>query len=167
MTHSPIYLAIDPGKDALGWALGGGRLLLMCGMSRRPRDFAGGLGALAQLHAKNVRDGICQISPDVIVVELMQSYAFGSQKGDQNDLLELCTIGAQAAGQWPGAEHRYVRPAEWKGQTPKEISAARTEKELSKRGCLETLNVARFPKTLRHNVYDAVGIWIYATKDLK
>lgn len=168
-----VTLAIDPGKGALGWAFGHGQTLVACGLSRRPAKCTLSLGGVAALHAERIR---CEIHkpgmarPTDVVVELMASYAFGEQKGDQNDLIELAVIGGEVAGRYPSAQHIYVKPYEWKGQTPKDISARRTEKELARRGCIEPLeqgleSLGRAQK-LAHNVYDAVGIWLYATKGM-
>ena len=176
-------LAIDPGKGALGWAFGRGQELLACGLSRRPAKCTLSLGALARLHAREVYQAITpeivffnptcngDRAPDAVVVELMASYAFSEQKGDQNDLIALATIGGQVAGQWPNAYHLYVKPSEWMGGSgvPEHITAKRVNQELARRGCAEPLaqglkNVGR-AKSLMHNVYDAVGIWLYATKE--
>lgn len=162
-------LAIDPGKGALGWAFGRGQSLVACGLSRRPTKTRLSLGDLASFHAFNVRLHLEGLEPTIVVCELMASYSVGSQKGDQNDLIELATIGAQVAGQWTSAECIYVKPSEWMGGSgvPEHVTARRVDRELVVRGCHASLLGAleRVPKSLRHNVYDAVGIWIHATKD--
>lgn len=154
------FLAIDPGKNCTGWAYFEGRKLVDCGMSvRTPKQRT--LGDISKNHADVVSDLVAP--PDVVCVELMQSYAFDSQKGDQNDLIALATIGGQIAGRFPHARSVYVTPATWKGQVPKHIMARRIERGLVERECLHALRLDRYAASLRHNVLDAVGIGLYIT----
>lgn len=107
----------------------------------------------AALHART-------LTPDHVIVEQPVVYG-GKSKGDPNDLIDL----ARVAGACESViEHTSrVKPAEWKGQMPKDVCGRRVRSRL-KREELITLDacLAPIPKSRRHNPLDAVGIGLWA-----
>jgi hypothetical protein len=148
-----IYsLAIDPGVKILGWALFFDGRLIRAGISetkvRGPH--AGAMHALTL-------SGAVPEKVSCVAVELMMSYELKMQKGDQNDLIDLASIGSYVAGRFQPDRITYFTPAQWKGQMPKNVSHRRIEDKLflPERAVLSTLPTA---KTKRHNAMDAIGI---------
>ena len=89
-------------------------------------------------------------------------------KADPSDILKL----ARDAGEWGGiykvlvALVRYVEPAEWKGQLPKDVCHARMWLKLSEEEKAIVDAACRgLAPSKRHNVLDAVaiGVWVRAT----
>jgi hypothetical protein len=102
--------------------------------------------------------------PDVpceIVIELPQVYRERrKQKGDQNDLVNLAFAAGRIAGAL-GLPVTCYRPHDWKGSVPKDVMVERV------RSCLspEELSKMDLPApSLRHNVFDAVGIGLHHLK---
>jgi hypothetical protein len=103
---------------------------------------------------------------DGVVVEWPQVYTAGKLVGDPNDLLPLAGVDAAIvayarAGRRPHVPRLHViayKPHEWKGQIPKgEIFEGRVRERLTLDEAIlldDALDDA--PKSLRHNVYDAV-----------
>ncbi len=155
-------LYIDPGIQCTGAALFHDGELVSAHMIRAT-DVAEAIRA-AYLY----RNLFSQFSPEHsrdATIEIPQSYGAARQKGDQNDLLSLALV----AGAWAGlavsngVAVRYLRPAEWKGQVPKEKMHARLLGDVKTRqpGLLtapERAVLANMPGPtgLKHNAYDAV-----------
>lgn len=88
--------------------------------------------------------------------ELPQAYhGREKQKGDQQDLIELAATVGAVCSRLRGVAQRIYLPAEWKGQTPKEICHDRARKRLSP---AELSAVVLPAKSLAHNVFDAVAL---------
>ena len=138
-----MLLAIDPGENT-GWALFFESNLLACGLGSVPDDAV-------------------PTEPFNAVIEHPMIYPGGRNRGDPNDIVKLAVKAGEIAGclKCSGASVRYVKPYEWKGQTPKHISAARTRGKLSdaERGILAAVDCA--PGKM-HNILDAVGIGLFA-----
>lgn len=106
---------------------------------------------------------------DLVVIEVPQIYQ--RSKGDPNDLIDVARMaGAMeyvARNRPDGRPARIeaVRPFQWKGNLPKEVHHKRILAELSKDslGVLEG-SFKTIPKSLRHNVMDAVGLAMYGVK---
>lgn len=95
---------------------------------------------------------------DEVVVEKPQIYV--KSKGDPNDLINV----ALAAGYWTGLGSKVftLLPNQWKGTVPKAICQARIEKKLtSKELAIVTKLTKKLGKTKAHNVWDAVGIYLF------
>jgi hypothetical protein len=144
--HTTLY--VDPGIRCTGASVFDGPLLVRAAMLRAldvPQAFS---QARAFLHGA---------SHVACTIELPQVYGAARQAGDQNDLVSLALI----AGAWGalmqarGVEAAYVRPAAWKGQTPKDVMHKRMHAALdaSERVALTAITG---PPHLRHNAYDAV-----------
>jgi hypothetical protein len=95
-----------------------------------------------------------------VVIELPQIYRAAQSKGDPNDLIQV----AEEVGRWRGRFESIgvlpslVKPAEWKGQVPKDVHHARASKVLFP---AELARIPKLPKTQAHNMMDAValGLW--------
>jgi hypothetical protein len=97
---------------------------------------------------------------DTCFMEHMQVYGQQKQKGDPNDLVAV----AYLEGMISGLYRRTVlfTPHEWKGNLPDDVLAKRIEKRLNpeeSRALARALAIV--PKSLRHNVYAAVGIGLF------
>lgn len=96
------------------------------------------------------------------VCELME-WRPDDQRSNAQDLIRVATVGAAVAGM-VSPDLRFVTPNDWKGQVPKEVMFRRVEKLLTSEEMTTLLrDVSAYPVNLRHNVYDAVGIGLYAT----
>lgn len=101
---------------------------------------------------------------DVVVVERPRiNAATHGSKADPDDLLKLAILcGAIAqAFQSRGCKVLFIKPDAWKGQAPKEVTTARAVARLSdaEMRCVSLPSAAG----LQHNVWDAVGIGLWAT----
>jgi hypothetical protein len=97
---------------------------------------------------------------DQIAIEKPQVYVRSRSKGDPNDLIDLA-LAAGAIAQAlrilsPNATIHEYKPAEWKGQLPKDLCVERTRFALTDDE-RKRVNLPR-AKSLAHNVYDAIGI---------
>lgn len=116
--------------------------------------------------AHDIADWASNYALDQVIVEKPQVYVQAKLKGDPNDLVTLAlAVGAIAmalVNTQTGFDLRCVYPREWKGQTPKVISVERSKMALTS---TEHMRV-RLPKqkSLHHNVWDAVGIGLWATR---
>lgn len=139
-------LSIDPGKRCLGWALWGSSLEA-CGIVRTKVDDLG-LGAQELV-------GRLPTGAELVVVELPRIYPY-ERRINVNDLIDLAAVAGACAAVGPV---QFVWPATWKGQVPKDISHQRIQKALTatERDVVER-DLAQVPKSLRHNVLDAIGI---------
>ncbi len=85
----------------------------------------------------------------------------------QNDLIDLTAEGMSVAAKLsaPKTAVKRVEPSQWKGQAPKEVIKERIMRRLTLDEmyrlcvCLEPVN-----KSLQHNLFDAIGIGLYALK---
>jgi len=88
-----------------------------------------------------------------VVCEIPQVYS-GDGVKKAKALIDLAVAAGRMTGQ---LETEYVRPANWKGQVPKDIHHARV------RACLteeerRTLSECDCPRGKLHNVLDAIGL---------
>lgn len=141
-----LIMAIDPGTKATGWATFLGDKLHEAGLVR----------------AKDTQDMIAELKKmgwavDEVVVEYPQVYP--GHRADPNDLIGLALISGAAATL--GDTIRLVRPLAWKGQIPKEIHHRRIFAQLDM-GEQRRINLVGVPKSLIHNVNDAIGLGLWA-----
>lgn len=99
---------------------------------------------------------------DVFVLEVPQIYRVS--RGDPNDLIDLAGVGAAIGASLPIQQAVCYKPREWKGTAPKEIHQPRIVAKLSE---AEKYFLAATPKSLVHNVVDAVGIGLFYLKEIK
>lgn len=93
--------------------------------------------------------------PEVLAMETMQVYRGGTDKAD--DLLQLQGIAGVLVGMYPEAVATGYLPAEWKGQVPADVLAARVEGYLGSRGWLDRV-VGPVPNARRGDVMHGVGV---------
>lgn len=157
-----MILAIDPGIRHFGAALFGGvgqlslhRAALIRNPIKEGNDPAAAFAAcealVRWLGERTVITGI-----HTVVVEIPRVYPAARQKGDQNDLIALSGVAYALACSLVSAEKR-VRyfPREWKGTIDGDTMIGRIEARLDAR---ELAAIEACPKSLRHNVVDAIGI---------
>ena len=141
-----IVLGVDPGKHCMGWALRD-QTILQAGLARTQEKKLGFC----------VQDLISQLpgGADLVVVELPRIYPY-ERRIRVNDLLDLAAVAGACASVGP---LEFVYPASWKGQVPKDISHGRILAALSpqERAAVDR-DLAPIPKSLQHNVLDAIGI---------
>lgn len=146
------FIAIDPGKHCVGWARFTVGKLVRCGLARsNVEPFEKGLpGLLGEI-------GCAALSTEPLQVVIEVPRVYPKDRGrNPNDLIDLATVaGACTRLGIP----TFIHPAQWKGQVPKAIQHERVRSSLSQeeRGVLDA-QLAAVPKSLQHNVLDAVGI---------
>lgn len=96
---------------------------------------------------------------DRLAIELPQVY-HDKIETDQNDLIDLAAVVGATCARFPEAEHVVYLPAEWKGQTPKEIVHARMWKRLTPDEVAVVPRAVRGKRqaSLLHNMYDGISI---------
>lgn len=134
-------LAIDPGVRRSGWAAFYDGVLTACGHDEN--------NVVAEKIGRNGQ----------LCVERPRVYNGRSAKGDTQDLLDLsvevgffCGVAFER-----GVAFATVLPEEWKGQVPKNVTAARLDRTLT---AAEWEQVPLMPRKRvpNHNVLDAIAI---------
>lgn len=109
----------------------------------------------------------------VVLVEWPQVYQGAQQKGDPNDLLMVAGVSSailtavevlESTHRNPRDRHsiEYVRPRTWKGQVDPDVMLKLIEKQLSETEAFYVgVGMQSVPTSLRHNVWDAVGIVLH------
>lgn len=143
-------MSIDPGTRHLAWALWDAPLLRECGLARAQDD---SLGARIQSMLRQLVDKADGV--DEVVCEMPRVYP-DERKKRPNDLLDLAAVAGSCACLGPLV---FVYPYQWKGQVPKGIMHERVRRQLSL-GEVVVLDqcLKQVPKSLQHNVLDAVGV---------
>lgn len=156
-------LALDPGLRGCGVAVFSDEgVLVECEYVRSGSKDADLEGALWM--ARAVKNAF-PLPYKHLAVEWPQVYAGSKQKGDPNDLIALAAVVAAVVTRYASIVTRY-KPRDWKGQVPKEVIQARILGAPGVAGRLSAEEVAVFkdcacPKSLRHNVLDAIGIGLH------
>jgi hypothetical protein len=149
-----MILSIDPGKKHIGWAL------FTVSGAFCDAGLARGASLEEQMSQMPERDIITRV-----VGEVMTHYPTArARDAKANDLLDLQFRMGYIAGCYHATFYGY-RTAEWKGQLPKEVCKQRILRRLA--GSDEELLthlLTLVPPSLRHNVYDAVGIGLHHLK---
>jgi hypothetical protein len=171
-----LVLGIDPGTSqkkgsALAFLRADTGELVHAALVRVPKGehWLGQLAALRRLSWQALTDQLDLPSgpPNArlraVTVELPQVYDrrnTGERKIDPNDLVELGALAgawaAAARGVCPDAMIDLVRPAVWKGQTPKDVVERQLRDQLTHAEI--TIVERAAPASLLDNVWDAVGI---------
>lgn len=140
-----MLITIDPGEQT-GWALWSpSGILYSCGLGS-PSFASGIVGA---------------------VIEYPVIYP--RSKARPADILKLAQIAAEYGGVYKYLMRSvlYVEPAEWKGQTPKDIHHMRIWNKLQSLEQVKVdLGCKGLPASKRHNVIDAVGLGLWHYKRL-
>jgi hypothetical protein len=157
VTRLSFDLSCDPGigvKNGTGWATWLARELGHAGLIRPPDE------PNLDLRTRKIVEQLPPVD-GVLHLEHMQVYRGQRQKEDPNDLVALAYLEGMISARY--AQSRLYVPHEWKGNLPDEVLAKRIDKRLSEielarlTSCLQNV-----PKSLRHNVYAAVGIGLFA-----
>lgn len=101
-----------------------------------------------------------------MVIEVPRIYpGSNSKKGDLNDLIDLALAAGRIAGMNDSATVEMIYPADWKRQVPKEQMVERIKGFLTP----EEFKRVELPtaKGKQHNVWDAVGIGLFAVGRMK
>jgi len=155
-----VILAIDPGLRHCGMALFREKLLIDAALVRITAD-AYGTAEAARLMALEVGRWKQRAAWGLdLVIELPKVYPTGRQKGDQNDLIKLAALAGALVGSCDWQSSRFVEPRTWKGTLDADAMTERIT---------ERITVDEFtrvdltsPKSLHHNIWDAVGIGLWA-----
>lgn len=167
---------MDPGLRGCGVAVFHGDSLRFATYAKNPERIGSGYNEFYEMANEAWRlvshELPCHFSAVVCVVEMPVVYP-GSKKGnDPNDLLALTGVGGAFVSivqyALTGAistpiSVKTVKPAEWKGQVPKQIMNERVQKKLSKEELGKVVSVG----ALDHNTWDAVGIGLFALGRLR
>ena len=155
-------VAIDPGVKTVGWAFFMDNVLVDCNITRSKNG-------LMHEHADDYnkkfppRDDIVASHG---IIEVPQIYQQRLWKGRQEDLVNVIYMAGSIAGviyQLSHVELRTVKPHEWKKNVKKDIHNKRIISRLNTEE-LDIFNACDAPKSLRHNVIDAIGVGLYALK---
>lgn len=171
-------LAIDPGKNALGWAyVEGGGHIVCAGVVRSEKSTQVGgddIAQVAQYVLRQLQIVLRQLPPiAALVIEKMRVYP--GPKGAQtnpNDLIDLSYLsgGVHMLPEVPvDVRAVLVEPKDWKGQVPKEkMVEYRIKPSLSPfEQQLVKASMQTVPEHLKHNGWDAVGIALWGMKRLR
>lgn len=157
-------LAIDPGINAVGWALFCDGDLDGCGLIVPGKRCGSSLPKI-----RSLTDQIASFNVTALVAEMPQIYERRKGKGDPNQLMILAQLVGAITTATPAGEILTVRPREWKGTIPKArawdeyIIHRRNEEALP--GVLlhrYRAGLMRVAPSMRHNIADAVGIGLWA-----
>lgn len=164
-----ITIAIDPGVQHCGVAVirgGEGRTLKWAGLVRHERQAEHSLAwarRLADSVRLAVRTRFAIGTPSLwrLVVEVPRIYPAARQKGDQNDLIAVAGVAYACAGAFgfiPFENVQQVYPRDWKGTIDADTTIARVKERLGAGDAVPD----ECPKSLEHNVYDAIGIGLWS-----
>ncbi len=156
-------LSLDPGIRGCGVGLWEASKLVRCDYVKGAHATDSVLAAAFAM-ARQVR-AWAPNDVSFLALEWPQVYRSGKQKGDNNDLLALAAVEGALVALFPDAAFEVFKPAQWKGQVPKNIMCRRIIEHLT----VEEKKVyagAEVIKSLEHNMIDAVGIGLAALRRL-
>lgn len=168
---SRCLLAVDVGKRACGCSLWEHGKLIGAKLVRARDQNIQTFSLAVEEMARAVclwTFGIISTGYDLnAVIELPQTYGGRAKHGDANVLIELAVV-VGAIQRSINAPTSLIWPHEWKGSIPKKdkVSAENVIKNraLEKLSMMERVNIELPGKSLEHNVYDAIGIGLWALK---
>lgn len=168
-------LSIDPGLNHVGWALWRREKLEAAGLARVPtgtkreplmtrvrtvsaalaHEVFSAIDALALPEAPR-SPAFPEAAVRDVVVEVPQVYRAARSKGDPNDLIAIALVVSSVTTHFRSAAWLGVRPQEWKGTVNGDVMAERIRAQCS----ITELGyfVSKVPKSLQHNVLDAIGL---------
>ena len=102
-------------------------------------------------------------NPHAVLIELPRIHVVTrGGKADPADIIRLATLVGAFAQYWTmqGSVVRLIEPAQWKGQTPKDITLSRCRAALEP----DELQRVELPRAASkaHNVWDAIGIGLWS-----
>ncbi len=134
-----MLITVDPGVHACGVAWFQGGELIRC--EYRSEPLPGGLFPIGDMQQTTC------------ISEIPQVYS-GDGAKKAAALIDLAVAAGRMTGQLPT---KYVRPASWKGQVPKDIHHARVRAVLTPAE-FAVYNAVDCPASKRHNVLDAIAL---------
>ena len=155
-----MIVSIDPGVQETGvaiWYREGG--LASAYLTRLRGSYAVPWAGMAYEVAKVLQG----VEVDAVAIERPQVYVHSRAKGDPNDLITLAMMAGGIVGAMRATRAALLvveyKPAEWKGQVPKDVMTKRIKRSLTEEEQPRVL----LPKagSLAHNVWDAVGIGLH------
>ena len=162
-------LSVDPGLVATGWAVFDDKSLIGAGIITPEKSREGPARSASIAQQLHWTSTVNVHRPDYLVIEIPQIYTRAKSKGDPDDLLRLAILVGEIEAVFTGVQKIEVRPRGWKGT----IKKARRIQEyiIHKRNAAFLGPAGRYassiqsvPKSLAHNVADAVGIGIWFLK---
>lgn len=167
---SKYLVAVDQSMSAPGVAVFRDGLLIASTVLTQKKDLTMPIARRTTIVAFNVLEWIySQVTRvDEIVVEWPQIYTAVKSKGNPNDLLGVCGVGAALVALVLNRSHgvatcKSPTPAEWAGQLPKLTKATsvmdspRTTRVMSRLSPEEKKHAV-----LKHDAIDAIGIGLWA-----
>lgn len=156
-----VLISVDPGKFLCGLAVFQDGKLVHAKLVESSKAMGSGPAVwVAMADAVKQTVEATELGVSTVVVEVMQVYKAGLQKGDPGDLIEVAGVSGAVCMAFPWAKtHMGFKPAQWKGQLPKAVMEKRIKEALS------TTEIGRITKcsaALRHNVWDGIGIGLKA-----
>lgn len=161
-----MIIAVDPGLDECGLAAVNNGSLIWAALARRgTRDMASKAYNVVDLMLVNMKFG----GRVDLALEKPQIYTDRHRKGSQEPLIDLAILLGRITGLMDGIwdyTSTYYMPAQWKGQVPKHVHHARLTQMLEDTHFSWRDRVDWPPKSLQHNVYDAIGLAFHHSKVL-
>ena len=155
-----IILSIDPGLRHSGMAVHDDGTLTFAALIKSPCKTERGPVAWVAM-AKAIADAFPLI-PDVLVVETMKIYRHGPQ--DPDDMLELQGVTGATCGLIPAGRYVNYLAKTWTDGVPKDVRTRRIQATWAP----EDEEAVEWPaESLKHNVYDAIGLGRYAVRQIK
>ncbi len=152
-----MLVSIDPGVKLAGVAVWDNNELTTAWLAKGKdwADLAGNiLSDLYNRYPDSIRERFD------LAIEKPKIYHQSKQKGDQRDIIELAmAVGAIVTCVAIEAKATIYEPHEWKGSTPKDIMIVRIKEQISPEE--HTRITLPSAKSLRHNVFDAIGIGLH------
>jgi hypothetical protein len=119
----PMIIGIDPGLRCTGVAAFDGNEWAVLSIRPKAHDL---VGRIVEICARLANRGPW----DLAVIERPQVYRQGLMKGDPNDLVDLAVLVGALTVTLNAKRTLLPRPAQWKGQVPKEIHHDRIRKQV-------------------------------------
>ena len=142
------HLSIDPGTKEMGWALWEDNELSMCGLARG-KNWIETVQALPKFTLKK------------LTIEDQQIYR--RSPINAHSLLAVARVVGAVIAYYDFVPSVIVAPAKWKGQLPKDVCNRRTLAKLTQSE-LKQFDSAPCPASLKHNLIDAIGIGLWASR---
>src|SRR5688572_13296874 len=150
--------SIDPG-DWAGFGFWADKVLVACGKFTEPDYVVSGKGnpSLERVFPLTFR-GPC-------ACERPRIYPQGKQEANPDTIITLSITAGRLTQRWDKDQIGWFHPREWKGNVPQPILETRIIEALTEAEALILYeSIKDIAPSYRHNVFDAVGIGLYALK---